>query len=129
MAIKKYTPEVIKSKLSTMLLALNDNKDIVFLNELLISVNLNTNTYGNIKSDNNQDDEIKYLIKTIDNILEQRLVVGALYNKLNTSMAVFILKNKYGYSDKQVIDNTHKVIPILSGASNALAPPDATPKA
>ena len=56
----------------------------------------------------------------IESMLENRLVTGALQNKVNTTMAIFLLKNKYGYKDNKQVDTNITIQPILGGASNAL---------
>ena len=56
----------------------------------------------------------------IESMLENRLVTGALQNKVNTTMAIFLLKNRYGYKDNKQVDQNITITPILGGASNAL---------
>jgi hypothetical protein len=59
-------------------------------------------------------------ITRIESMLEHRLVTGALQNKVNTTMAIFLLKNRYNYKDNKQVDTNITIQPILGGASNAL---------
>lgn len=126
MSIVKYTPEVIKSKLNAMVNMLDNNAEIVFINQLTTAVNMSASSYKRLATNDKLDAETRAIIKSINDKLEQRLVLGGLTNKLNTALVIFILKNKYQYTDKQQVDNTHRIQPILSGMSNATADaPDA----
>lgn len=51
-------------------------------------------------------------IKRVEALQEQRLVEQAMRNKANAAVAIFVLKNKHGYADKQeqrvISENTHQ---------------------
>jgi hypothetical protein len=47
--------------------------------------------------------------KKIINLLEQRIVSGAMQNKFNPTFCIFNLKNNYGWKDKQEVDSNSVV--------------------
>jgi hypothetical protein len=49
--------------------------------------------------------EFSETIKMIEETLEARIGRGALMSKLNATTSIFVLKNKYGYTDK--LENRH----------------------
>ncbi len=58
------------------------------------------------------DKEFSDTIKRIESELENRLYKYALLNKVNPTMAIFGLKNNYGWKDKSEIEQ-HINIPLL----------------
>ena len=45
-------------------------------------------------------------IKKVEGILEKTIVTDAIKGETNATMSIFLLKNKYGYKDKQEVENT-----------------------
>jgi len=55
-----------------------------------------------------EDKIVFQAIKKIEAQIEANLLQLAGSNKMNTAIAIFVLKNKYKWSDKQEIDHTSK---------------------
>lgn len=55
-----------------------------------------------------EDREVSLAIKMIEAKIEANLLSQAAHNKINATIAIFVLKNKYKWSDKQEIDHTSK---------------------
>ena len=55
-----------------------------------------------------EDEEVFRSIKRIEAKIEANLLSQAASNKINATIAIFVLKNKYKWSDKQEIDHTSK---------------------
>lgn len=55
-----------------------------------------------------KDEEVFRLTKRIEAKLEANLISQSAHNKINATIAIFVLKNKYKWSDKQEIDHTSK---------------------
>jgi hypothetical protein len=121
MPLIKYTEQLALAKIEIMHNILNDDESIVFINELFTKVNIYPELYHLFKTKYKHNLKLVNYCKIIDSTLEQRLITGALHNKLHAGLVVFILKNKYNYTDKAVIDNNIIVTPILGGASNVQA--------
>ena len=102
-----------------------EDESIVFIGQSLANRGINAHKWSELKSSNLDNKPVLDTMLRIETILEHRLVTGALANKLNTTMAIFVLKNKYGYKDSKQVDNTHIVKPILGGLSNKVI--DVTP--
>jgi hypothetical protein len=47
--------------------------------------------------------------KQLLDLLENNIVEGALTNQLSTTFSIFMLKNKYGYTDKTEVENSVKI--------------------
>jgi len=54
------------------------------------------------------DDDVFQAIKRVEAQIESNLLLQAGTNKINATIAIFVLKNKYKWSDKQEIDHTSK---------------------
>lgn len=53
-----------------------------------------------------EDDEVIRAIKRIEDLIESHLLQQAAHNKINATIAIFVLKNNYKWSDKQEIEHT-----------------------
>ena len=114
MAAKKGNKYAEKWNKVTTLKALNqifqdvkDNK-LVYLGVALANIGL----YGSIWTDwlakFGKDREVSETIKRIEGQIESHLLDQALHNKVNSKVAIFVLQNKYKWSDKKEIDHTSK---------------------
>ena len=97
-----------------------ESEDIYFLAQPLGQRGIPSSQWFKFKNIATDDKEILDSMIRIESMLENRLVTGALQNKVNTTMAIFLLKNKYGYKDNKQVDQNITITPILGGASNAL---------
>ena len=97
-----------------------ESEDIYFLAQPLGQRGIASSQWSKFKSIATDEKEILDTMIRIESMLENRLVTGALQNKVNTTMAIFLLKNKYGYKDNKQVDQNITIMPILGGASNAI---------
>jgi len=97
-----------------------ESEDIYFLAQPLGQRGIASSQWSKFKSIATDEKEILDAMIRIESMLENRLVTGALQNKVNTTMAIFLLKNRYGYKDNKQVDQNITITPILGGASNAI---------
>jgi len=122
---RRYLPDNVTTIIKSIELEVLEDESIVFIGQSLANRGINAHKWSEFKSSNLDNKPVLDTMLRIETILEHRLVTGALANKLNTTMAIFVLKNKYGYKDSKQVDNTHIVKPILGGLSNKVI--DVTP--
>lgn len=84
-----------------MLKEVIEDTDIVYISQLFIGRDCSRQRFSEWKRDFSEYNEISDTIKRIEDILESRLVVGGLRNKLNPTMVIFTLKNKYNWSNNE----------------------------
>jgi hypothetical protein len=116
-----YTEEFVKNELENLLKETMENKELVVMGELFEGKDYSQERFSEWAKNFKDNEEISQSIKKIKNIFENRVNVGGLKNKLNATMAIFNLKNNYGWKDKTESDITtggEKIIPILNGLSS-----------
>lgn len=118
----KYTEEFVKNELRLILDYILDNKDIVYLGEVFEEKPYPRQCYSEWANKFKDVVEISDTIKRIDDILESRVNIGGLKQKLNPTMVIFNLKNNYKWKDKTETDLTSDGKPIFQiinyGAEN-----------
>lgn len=97
---QKYTREFVIGELDDMLKEILENPEIVFIGELFEHRDYSRQRYSEWAKDFSDDTRISDTIKRITDILESRINIGGLKNKLNPTMTIFNLKNNYGWKDK-----------------------------
>ena len=97
-----------------------EDDTLYFLAQPLGQRGIASSQWSKFKSIATDDKGILDTMIRIESMLENRLVTGALQNKVNTTMAIFLLKNRFGYKDNKQVDQNITITPILGGASNAL---------
>ena len=104
---KKYT---FKSAKKIMLEALQiavDHEEINFIGEVATLQGTYRHQYDLfIDYHDNKKQELATLKKRMKDIFEQRLAKRALKQEVNTTMAIFMLKNNHGWADKKEVDVT-----------------------
>ena len=109
----KYTEDFVIKELKTMYSQLLKSEEVVYINQLFSEKSYSRQRFSEWKKDFVDCSEITDTIKKIEEVLESRLVVGGLLNKLNPTMAIFTLKNKYSWSNaenKSSYNNYYDVI-------------------
>jgi len=101
---EKYTLEWVQEELTSMLLELHQNKDIVYIGELFEDKEYSRYRYHEWVNKYSDDEIVLLTNKKIKEILESRAVIGGMKNHLNCAMTIFHLKNNYGWKDKQELD-------------------------
>jgi len=104
----KYTEEWVLNELNAILEELNSNPDYVYIWELFEKKPYSRSRYWEWIDKYSDNDKIKQISCSIKEILESRVVWGALKNKLNGTFTMFHLKNNYWWKDKTEVDNTNK---------------------
>lgn len=101
-----YTREFVEQELIDMMQELMTDQGIVFIGQLFEQRPYSRQRYSEWAHKFEDDAEISDAIKRIDEIIETRLVTGALGKELNPVIAIFTLKNKHGWVDKTEQDIT-----------------------
>ena len=120
---KRYLPEVVESIIKSIELELIEDETIVFLGQSLVNRGMSLSKWSEFKQTQADNTEVIQAMARVESILEHRIVTRALDNKINTTMAIFLLKNKYNWRDSKVIDNNITIRPILGGNSNTPVKP------
>lgn len=92
----KYDENFVKKELLQMLDELNENKQIYLINQLFENKSYSRSRFHEWKTKFTDNYHIVELFEKIENTLEARIVSGALMGRLNSTMSIFVLKNKYG---------------------------------
>lgn len=103
-----YTQEYVLTLVTKLLQELKDNKDIVYLWELLEDKEYPRQCFSEWAEKFEDDKEISDTIKKIKEILETRAIVWAMKNNLNATSTIFHLKNNYKWVDKFETDNNNR---------------------
>lgn len=114
MAAKKGNKYAEKWDKPSVLRALNsiygdvENNKIVYLGIAIANINLYSDVWVHWQEKFSDDREVIRAVKRIEAKIEANLLSQALTNKVNSAVAIFVLKNKYKWSDKQEVDHTSK---------------------
>ena len=106
-AAELWTEEKTIEKLNEIYCYVKENKT-VFIGTALVNNDLYKEIWAYFNEKFAENDAVFKLIKKIEQTVESNLADSALNGEKNPAMAIFILKNKHGYSDKQDIDINHK---------------------
>lgn len=108
----KWDKETVLSLLDKMQETAQD-KDIVYLGELLASHKLYKEIWSYWKDKFKNDEDVFQPIKTIEQLFESRLFKGALKGDYNATTAIFGLKNNHKWTDQpQVESQGENTIPL-----------------
>jgi len=116
----RYNIDKLKIIIKSIETQVVEDDSLYFLAQPLGQRGIPSSQWFKFKAIAADDKEILDTMIRIESMLENRLVTGALQNKVNTTMAIFLLKNKYNYKDNKQVDTNITITPILGGASNAL---------
>lgn len=110
----KYTPEFVLQEVQEMLSEVRSDPNIFYLGQLFDSRDYSMQRYSEWRKKYTQDDEISEAIEKIGDMLETRVVVGAMKKELHPTITVFHLKNNFKWSDKvEEVRNRPLPIPIM----------------
>ena len=114
MAAKKGNKYAEKWDKTTVLKALNHilhdvkTNKLVYLGVALANLSLYNSIWTDWVKKFDNVPEVTQTIKRIEGQIEANLLDQALHNKVNSKVAIFVLQNKYKWSDRQEIDHTSK---------------------
>ena len=94
------TVEVVRDEMASLLHQLKQNPDIYLLGDLFISRDYTQSMYHFMRNKFKSDSEIAESTKKIKDILEHRLVKGAVSGVFNPAMTKFNLMHNYGWREK-----------------------------
>lgn len=106
---EKYTREFVLNELNDMLVEIDRDQGIFFINQLFEKRDYSRQRYSDWAKKFDGDEEIMDTIKRLEGQLENRLVIGALTGALNPTMSIFTLKNKHDWKDRTEVENTHEI--------------------
>lgn len=109
-ATKKYTAAFVESELKQMLEQAITDEAILFINQLFIDKHYTRQRFSEWKNCFSDNEVISDTIKKVEDLLESRLVVGGLRNKLNSTLVIFTLKNKYRWSNQDTPVNSYESV-------------------
>lgn len=114
-----YTADFVQQELDHMLERVLTDNDVVYIGQLFEDRPYSRQRYSEWVNQFSDEPQISDTIKRIDELLETKLVTKALGNKLNPTITIFTLKNKYNWKDKTEQDLHVKELPkpILGGLS------------
>ena len=100
-----YTEEFVKKEVEGILDEILIDKEIVYIGELFEKRAYPRENFSRWAEQFKNNEEISHTIKRIKELLEMRINIGGLKNKLNPTMTIFNLKNNYNWKDKSEVDN------------------------
>ncbi|MBE9598761.1 terminase small subunit, partial [Pedobacter sp. MC2016-24] len=83
-----------------------EGNKIVYLGIALANLGLYNSIWTDWIAKFDGDKIVSQAIKRIEAKIEANLLSQALTNQVNSAIAIFVLKNKYKWSDRQEIDHT-----------------------
>jgi hypothetical protein len=101
-----YTKEYVLNEVKDLLHQLSSHEDFIYKGELLNNKPYSRQRLSEWAKSFREDEEISDTIQKIEDILETRVVAGAMKNKLSTNMVKFHLMNNYSWKDKASIEQT-----------------------
>lgn len=113
----KYTPEFVLQEVKSILSEVREDQNVYYLWQVFEKREYSLQRFSEWSNTFSLDEEISETIKKIKEILETRVVVGAMKKELHVTMTIFHLKNNYKWTDKTVEPWTDgRPIPILWNA-------------
>lgn len=95
----KYTKAFVDGELASILTEVLSDQSIVFIGQIFERRSYSRQRYSEWAEKFKDDEQITDAIKKIDELIETRLVTGALGKELNPVITIFTLKNKHGWKD------------------------------
>ena len=108
---QKWTEETVLNKLNEVLTYCKNNPKNYHLGYALIECDVYPEWWAYIANTFEDNDNVFKAIKKVEVLLEQRIINSTLTGDIKSAaMAIFYLKNKHGYKDKQEVDQTNRTI-------------------
>lgn len=108
-----YTEEFVLKEVQDILGSIQTDSGIFYLWQVFESRPYSQQRYSEWKKEYKDNIEISEAIERIWEILETRVVVGAMKRELHPTITVFHLKNNYKWSDKVEIDQRNTNLTML----------------
>ena len=105
-----WNKETIAQMLYDIKEFLESNQNVYTITTALTQFNLYSQWWSEMAEKFRENVLVSESIKGIEAIIEQRIVNDTMTGDAKSAtFSIFLLKNKFGYVDKQETDNTHKV--------------------
>lgn len=104
---EKWTKQVVLDHLEQIQQKVKAD-NIFYLGVALAELNLYHQVWSEWTKKFGDDRHVSDTIKRIESLIEANILQLAGSNKMNTAIAIFVLKNKYKWSDKHEVDHTSK---------------------
>lgn len=108
-----YTEEFVLKEVQEMLAMIRNDTSIFYLWQVFEKREYSQQRYSEWRKDYRENEEISEAMERIWEILETRVVVGAMNRELHPTISVFHLKNNYKWSDKVEIDQRNTNFTVL----------------
>ena len=95
-----YTSEFVLKEVQSILVEIQSGPEIFYLWQVFEKRGYSQQRFSEWKKEFENSEEISEAIKKIKEILETRVVVGAMKKELHVTMTIFHLKNNYKWTDK-----------------------------
>jgi hypothetical protein len=103
---EKYDYKTAKAFFEDSLKKVKSDKQICYIGSLATKMNTYRQLYDYLLDRFKDLDTIK---KEIDGILESRVAEKAMNNEVNSTFAIFMMKNNHGWKDKQESEHTGEI--------------------
>lgn len=114
----KYTEIFVNKELKRLLKIIQKDKELIIMGELFEKTDYSIQRFSEWEHKFEANEEITESIKKIKSLFENRINKGALTNSLNATMAIFNLKNNYGWKDKHETDLTVQLPSPIYGSQS-----------
>lgn len=105
-----WTDEVVLDKIESIIDVLKSNVSEYTLGGALIEVGLYPQWWSEMAQKFKENRIVSEAIKKTEFIIEQRIVNDTMTGDAKSAtFSIFLLKNKFGYVDKQETENTHSI--------------------
>ena len=98
-----YTPSVVLEQLQGMLQQVNEDREIVYYGALFEDKPYSRAYFNELLVKYKSNRKITTTINAIKELLESRVITGAITGKYNPASTIFHLKNNYNWTDRQDI--------------------------
>lgn len=105
-----WNADSVTQMLSDIKQYLTNNINVYTIGSALTEFDLYTQWWSEMKDKFKEYYSVSDTIKNIESIIEQRIVNDTMTGDAKSAtFSIFLLKNKFGYVDKQENENTHKI--------------------
>lgn len=106
---EKWNEETMTETLENMVDYLRDNNAVYTLTSALIEFDLYPQWWSEMTEKFKENSKVSEAIKRVESIIESRIINDTMVGDAKSAaFSIFLLKNKFGYVDKQESNVTHK---------------------
>jgi len=109
-----WRPDNTLSALNHIYTRLKEDKELCTLWGILEELQLSKPCIERAVTKHGDNESIKFLYELINSILEGRLIDKSLTNKISGNISTFLLKAKFDYQDKQIVENRTLNVTLVS---------------